>query len=130
MSAVAFALAKLVVGDLVGLEQFYTKALGFAVTARIEEGEDEHQLRELILGLPGAQPLFALLQYPNLPTPQPGEAVIVLMVADIEAALAAVEANGGRKLTDVIPVPDYNMVLAYVADPEGHKVELMQMLTA
>lgn len=130
MTAIAFALAKFKVGDLAGLETFYTQALGFTVTARIDEGEGAHELHELILALPGSQPQFALIQYPNLPLPQPGEAVVALMVDDLEATLAAVEAGGGRNVTGIIPVPDYNMQLAYATDPEGHTLELMQMLAA
>ncbi|WP_051209763.1 VOC family protein [Sphingobium quisquiliarum] len=128
MTAIAFALAKFKVADLEGLEQFYTRALGFVVTARVDEGEDLHEIHELIFALPDAPPQFALVQYPNQPTPQPGEAIVALMVDDLEATLSRVEAHGGRRLTDVIPVPDHNMKLAYVADPEGHTLELMQML--
>jgi len=130
MSAIAFALAKFKVGDLAVLEHFYTAALGFTVTARIEEGEGDHQIRELILGLGGEQPHFALIHYPNQPVPLPGEAIVALVVADLESALAKVVAHGGTDQTGVIPVPDWNLKLAFVTDPEGHQLELMQKLPA
>jgi len=128
MTAIAFALARFKVADLAGLEKFYTRALGFTVTTRADEGEGEQELHEIFLGLGGAQPQFALIHYPNQPTPQPGEAMVALIVDDLEATIAAVQAEGGRDVTGVIPVPEYKMKLAFVTDPEGHMIELMQML--
>jgi len=130
MTAIAFALARFKVADLPGLEKFYTEALGFTVAMRVTEGEGEDELREIFLSLGGARPQFALLHYPNRPAPPPGEAVIAFVVDDLEASVDAVEAHGGTNVTGIVAVPNHNMKLAFVTDPEGHTVELMQMLTA
>jgi predicted enzyme related to lactoylglutathione lyase len=126
MTALAFAAAKIRVGDIEALEAFYTKALGFTVTARIEEGEGQAHIREIFLGLNGAPAQLALIRYVNLPVPQPGEAIVALMTADLDAAVASVVAHGGTNLTGAIEVPAYKLRLAFVADPEGHQIEIMQ----
>ncbi len=130
MTVLAVAMTKFKVGDLAGLEKFYTETLGFAVVARIDEGEGEGELHELILALPGQQPQFALIQYPNLPVPQPGEAVVILAVSDLEATIADVVSAGGRSLSQIYDLPQYDLKMAYVADPEGHTLELTQKLSA
>lgn len=127
MTVLAFALAKLIVGDIVRLEAFYTGALGLVVTLRLEVDEGATPLRELFFAMPGStKPDFALIEYLGKPVPVPGEALLSFMVADLEAGIAAVEAHGGRNLTGAIEAPEWKMRLAFVADPGGHQIELMQ----
>ena len=68
----------------------------------------------------------ALIEYLGKPVPVAGEALLSFMVADLEASIAAVVAHGGRDLSGVIEAPDWQMRLAFVADPGGHRIELMQ----
>lgn len=127
MTVLAFAFAKLIVGDISTLEAFYTGALGLVVTTRLEVGEGAAPMRELFFAMPGStKPDFALIEYLGQPVPVPGEALLSFMVADLEATIAAVEAHGGRNLTGVIEAPEWKMRLAFVADPGGHQIELMQ----
>jgi len=129
LTALSFAFANLKVGDISVLEAFYTGALGFVVSTRIEVDNGAAPMRELFFAMPGAQkPDFALIQYLNQPAPAPGEALLSFMVADLEASIAAVEAHGGRDLTGAIEAPEWNMRLAFVTDPEGHQIELMQTI--
>lgn len=129
MSALSFAFTKLKVGQIDALEAFYTQALGLAVTVRIEVTEGDAPFRELFFGMPGAaRPDFALIEYPGQPVPPTGEALLSFMVADLEASIAAVEAHGGKRLTDPIEAPEWQTRLAFVMDPGGHQIELMQSL--
>ena len=131
MSAVAFSAAKIKVGDIDGLERFYSAALGFTVTARIEDGEGPSHIREIFLGLPGGGAAqFALIKFVNLPLPEPGEAIIALTVTDLETAIASVLAHGGSDLTGPVDVPSHNLRIAIVADPEGHQIELISQTAA
>ncbi|WP_408591392.1 VOC family protein [Novosphingobium sp.] len=127
MAALSFAFAKLIVGDLSALEEFYTGALGFVVTTRIAVDAGDAPLRELFFALPGkVKADFALIEYLGKPVPVAGEVLLSFMVADLEASIAAVVAHGGRDLSGVIEAPDWQMRLAFVADPGGHRIELMQ----
>ncbi|KUR81103.1 hypothetical protein [Novosphingobium sp. Fuku2-ISO-50] len=74
MAVLAFARAKLKVGDISSLEAFYTGAFGFVVTTRI--------------------------------------------AVDV--------AHGGRDLTGAIEIPEWAMRPAFVCDPGGHQIELIQ----
>jgi catechol 2,3-dioxygenase-like lactoylglutathione lyase family enzyme len=127
MTVLSFACAKLIVGDIAALEAFYTAALGLEVLVRLNVDEGDAPLQELFFAMPGgAKPDFALIKYTDRPVPPPGEALLTFMVADIEATIAAVEAHGGRNLTGAIEAPQWAMRLAFVADPGGHQIELMQ----
>jgi len=67
-----------------------------------------------------------LVSYPNRPRPAPGEAVTGFMVADLEAALEQSLAAGAIIETPVTEVPEHHLRLAFILDPQGHRVELLQ----
>jgi hypothetical protein len=57
---------------------------------------------------------------------QPGEAVTIYIdVDDIDATLAAIEAAGGRRLSERMPIPTVGW-MALFADPEGNRIGLFQ----
>lgn len=128
MSVTAFEAAKLRVSDIDALERFYTTSLGLVVTARIEEGEGASHIREVFLAVGDAPAQFALIKFVNQPLPPPGEAIVTLAVNDLDAVIAAVVAHGGSDLTGPIEVPEHNVRLAFVADPEGHQIELLHRM--
>jgi lactoylglutathione lyase len=128
-----FAFTKLNVIDLAIEEAFYSSVFGFSCVARISEHEGEHALDEVILALPGAgaaQCQLALVHYHRRPAPPPGEAVIGFMVDDIAASVARVEAEKGKTTLVPFAVPQYGLRIAYVQDPEGHTIELLQQMPA
>lgn len=132
MTATSFAGTKLLVRDAEALERFYADALGFKRVHRLDEGEGDHAFIEIIMAL-GDQPgvtQLTLMQYLNRPAPMAGEAVIVLTTSDVDASVAAVQAAGGAVTVPVMAVPEYQLRLAYITDPEGHTVELLQFAAA
>lgn len=129
----AFSLTKIEVRDIEAEERFYTHGLGLEVTARLEFGEGDRLMHELILTVAGSRPpapSFILVSYPNKACPAPGEATIGFMVDDVDAALA--KATGAGATVDVAPVdvPDHGLRLCFLLDPEGHRIELLQPLKA
>jgi predicted enzyme related to lactoylglutathione lyase len=46
-------------------------------------------------------------------------------VVDIDAALASIEANGGKKTFGPHPIPDGGLIACFT-DPEGHLIGLVQ----
>jgi len=125
-----FAFTKLVVGDLAGLEKFYCTALGMKVTARIDVNEGSWNLEETILSVADNDdgPHLNLIHYREKPVPPMGETVIGLKVSDLDAVIADVVAAGGVVAVPPVRIPDHNLRLAYISDPEGHLVELLQYL--
>lgn len=129
MSALSFAFTKIVVADLEASERFYEKALGLSRAAYIEFGEEFDRLQEVVLAVPGSVSGGANLQlihYPGRPKPVPGEAVIGFTVADAETSVAAMRAAGGRVTVPVTTIADHGVTCAYVADLDGHLIEIIQ----
>jgi predicted enzyme related to lactoylglutathione lyase len=131
MAILNLALTKIVVADVEAQERFYTQALGLTRTAYIEQGEGEAHIREAILGVAGAQlgmAQLSLVQYVGRAAPPPGEAIIAFMSNDLEATIAAMVEAGGQIVVPVQEVPEHGLKLAFVIDPEGHTVEILQTL--
>lgn len=129
MPATHFSLTKIYVADAEALEKYYSVGLGLRRTAYLEIGVGEAAFKEIILSVEngsstGAQ--LALIQYIERPAPPIGEAVIVFMVDHLETVLASLVAAGGIVRVPITAIPEHDLKLAFVADPEGHVVEIMQ----
>ena len=58
---------------------------------------------------------------------EPGLTHLSLRVADMDAALAAVRAGGGRVLEEtVVRFPEFQSAAGMVVDPDGQLIELVQ----
>lgn len=125
----SYAFTKIIVEDLVAMERFYCDTLGMTLRTRIEVDTPGYAIREavLVVGDPNGT-LLNLVQYLDRPCPAPGEAVVGLFVDDMDAFIAAASAAGGTIVTPPTLVPEHQLKVAYVADPEGHMLELLQHL--
>lgn len=124
-----FAFTKVIVADVKAMERFYCDALGLKVVGRIDVNERGWNLEEVILSIGDSATHLNLLQYRDRPAPPLGEAVIGLNVSDINAVIAAAEAGGGKLVTPPVEIPEHKLQVCYIADPEGHLVELLQSLS-
>lgn len=128
MPVTAFAYAKVVVRDSDALKSFYTGGLGLTAAMRIEEGEGDHAFVENFLSAgAGEPPQLVLISYANRAAPAAGEAIVALMVDDVDKTLEQIERAGGRTTVPAFDIPEHNMRMAYAADPEGHSIELMKV---
>lgn len=120
---------KLMVGDPDALARFYSGVFGMQEVRRIYEPEHIRPHLEVFLSAgPGDNKTqIALMKYLNMPAPTPGEAIIALMVKDVDAAVAAAEAAGGVTVLPAETLEQYdNFRWAIITDPEGHRIEIMQ----
>lgn len=125
----SLSFTKLHVTDAAAAERFYAAALGLETVARIEHSEGEQAMLEVIMSVSKGNASGAnliLVSYPNRPRPAPGEAVTGFMVADLDAMLARALAAGATIDTPVTDVPEHGLRLAFILDPQGHRVELLQ----
>jgi Predicted enzyme related to lactoylglutathione lyase len=130
MTAKAFSLAKIQVADIEIAERFYVEGLGLEVSARVTQGEGERLMFERIMAVPGAPrgtPNFILISYPNLPCPVPGEATTGFMVEDLEASIDRALDAGATLDVPATDLPEHGLRLAFLLDPQGHRVELLQL---
>ncbi|MEG3180678.1 VOC family protein [Sphingomonas sp. LT1P40] len=121
-----FNFFKLVVRDLDAMIGFYSATFGFAVQHRIALPG----LEEVMLVLPGQT--FNLVLYHHTDgrevTVGNGHGPVGFITRDLDAALAHALANGATPLMGPVDLP--GMRLVFVHDPEGHEVEMIQIMRA
>lgn len=132
MNALTFGFTKLVVNDLDALERFYRDVFGMQQIHRVSTDEHKYALDEVILSLSGARDTHTLILacYRQRPCPPPGAAWTGFVVSDMAATLAAVERGGGRIEVPVHQNAEHGVLATIAADPEGHLIEIIQMIAA
>jgi catechol 2,3-dioxygenase-like lactoylglutathione lyase family enzyme len=132
----------LCVSDLARSRRFYEEGLGFTFEHELAmaggpvdtllrlRGSDLHAI---YLTRDGVR--IELLHFASPPAPprrervmnEPGLTHLSFRVADMDAALAAVRAAGGRVLEDtVVRFPEFQSAAGMVVDPDGQLIELVQ----
>ena len=117
------------VGNLQRSIDFYTQVLGMQLLRTSENPEYRYSLA--VLGFDGGNPGQAEIELThNWDTDQYdlGTAYghIALGVADAYAACATIKASGGNVTREAGPVKGGSTVIAFVTDPDGYKIELIQ----
>ncbi|MCA0176874.1 MAG: lactoylglutathione lyase [Proteobacteria bacterium] len=117
------------VGDLDRSIAFYTQVLGMSLLRRSENPEYRYSLA--FLGFDGGNPGQAEIELTyNWGTTQYelGTAFghIALGVPDAYAACERIRAAGGQVTREAGPVKGGSTVIAFVTDPDGYKIELIQ----
>lgn len=131
MAPTGFSFTKMIVADLAAAKRFYTETMGLKVVLTFATGEGSDQLEEAILSQTGTYNgghSLALVQYLNRPPARPGEAIFGFSVEDVDATIKAVIAAGGALARPARTIPEHNIKVAFVTDPEGHLLEIVQML--
>lgn len=126
----AFSFTKLVVNDLDTAERFYCAVFHLRRLHRVTSDAHQYALDEVVLSHPDAPGGHALIitRYLQRPCPPPGAAWTGFVVPDIDATLSAVAAAGGKVEVPVHGNPEHDVRAAIAADPEGHLIEIIQML--
>ncbi len=117
------------VGQLERSIAFYTQVLGMSLLRRADNPEYRYSLA--FLGYEGGNPAQAEIELTfNWDTEQYdlGTAYghIAIGVPDAYAACAAIKAAGGQVTREAGPVKGGSTVIAFVTDPDGYKIELIQ----
>jgi lactoylglutathione lyase len=116
------------VGDLQRSIQFYTQVLGMQLLRTSENTEYKYTLA--FLGY-GSNPEHAELELTHnwgVTSYEMGTAYghIALGVANAAAACDKIRAAGGNVTREAGPVKGGHTVIAFVTDPDGYKIELIQ----
>ena len=121
------------VGDLQRAIDFYTEVLGMQLLRRSENPEYKYSLA--FVGYEGGNPGQAEIELTHnwgVDSYELGTAYghIALGVPDAYAACEAIKAAGGLVTREAGPVAGGTTVIAFVTDPDGYKVELIQTAPA
>ena len=117
------------VGDLDRSIQFYAQVLGMQLLRRSENPEYKYSLA--FVGYGGGNPGQAEIELTynwGTTSYELGTAYghIALGVPDAYAACAKIKAAGGQVTREAGPVLGGSTVIAFVTDPDGYKIELIQ----
>jgi len=117
------------VGDLDRSIAFYTQVLGMELLRRSEN--PEHRYTLAFLGFEGGNPGQAEIELTynwGVTQYELGSAYghIAIGVPDAYAACERIKAAGGRVTREADPVLGGSTVIAFVTDPDGYKIELIQ----
>jgi lactoylglutathione lyase len=117
------------VGDLERSLAFYTDVLGMTLLRRRDYPSGRFTLA--FVGYGDERDTAVLELTHNWDTPHydigTGYGHIALGVDDIHATCAAIAERGGRVVREPGPMKHGSTVIAFVEDPDGYKVELIQM---
>ena len=118
------------VGDLNRSIAFYTKVLGMNLLRTTERPEQKYSLAFVGFGKGNAdgQAEIELTYNHGVAAYDMGTAYghIAIGVPDAYAACANIKAAGGNVTREAGPVAGGDTVIAFVTDPDGYKIELIQ----
>jgi len=116
------------VGNLQRSIDFYTQVLGMQLLRRSENPEYKYSLAFLGYGKNPEHAELELTYNWGVESYEMGSAFghIALGVPDAYAACAAIKAAGGNVTREAGPVKGGATVIAFVTDPDGYKIELIQ----
>jgi lactoylglutathione lyase len=114
------------VGDLARSLTFYTEVLGMEVRRTTDRPEQKYTLA--FVGYPGDPAEIELTYNYGVDRYELGTAFghVALSVPDAAAACDSVRAKGGRVTREAGPVKGGTTVIAFVEDPDGYKIELIE----
>ena len=117
------------VGDLDQSIAFYTEVLGMQLLRRKDYPTGRFTLAFLGYGPESEQTVLELTHNWDTNSYELGDAYghIALGVEDIRSTCAAISGKGGRVVREPGPMKHGSTVIAFVEDPDGYKVELIQM---
>ncbi len=121
------------VGDLSRSIDFYTGVLGMKLLRRTDRPDQKYSLAFVGYGegnASGDAEIELTYNY-GVDRYEMGGAYghIAIAVPDAKAACDAVRAKGGAVTRDAGPVKGGTTVIAFVQDPDGYKIELIQRST-
>lgn len=116
------------VGDLDRSLAFYTEVLGMRLLRRQDYPEGRFTLAFVGYGDEADGAVLELTHNWDTAAYDPGNAFghVAIAVPDAYAACDAIRARGGRVVREAGPMKHGTTVIAFVEDPDGYKIELIQ----
>ena len=116
------------VGDLQKSIDFYTGSLGMTLLRTTDRPEQQYTLAFVGYGDESTQAVLELTYNYGVAHYDIGAGFghIAIAVPDAAAACAAIKAAGGGVTREAGPVKGGSTVIAFVQDPDGYKIELIQ----
>jgi lactoylglutathione lyase len=116
------------VGDLQRSIDFYTKVLGMKLLRTTDRPDQKYTLAFVGYGTNPDHAEIELTYNHGVDKYEMGTAYghVALGVEDVYAACGAIRKSGGNVTREPGPVKGGTTVIAFVTDPDGYKIELIQ----
>jgi lactoylglutathione lyase len=116
------------VGDLQRSVDFYTQVLGMNLLRTTERPEQKYSLAFVGYGTNPEHAELELTYNHGVDSYELGTAFghMAIGVPDVYGACDRIRASGGNITREPGPVKGGNTVIAFVTDPDGYKIELIQ----
>ena len=116
------------VGDLQRSIDFYTRVMGMKLLRTTDRPEHKYSLAFVGYGSNPDHAEIELTYNHGVDHYELGTAYghVAIEVPDAYAACAAIKAGGGAITREAGPVAGGSTVIAFITDPDGYKVELIQ----
>jgi lactoylglutathione lyase len=116
------------VGDLARSIDFYTNVLGMRVLRTTDRPDQRYSLAFVGYGDESSHAVLELTCNYGVDRYEIGTAYghVAIEVDDARAACEAVRAKGGNVTREAGPVKGGTTVIAFVQDPDGYKIELIE----
>jgi len=116
------------VGDLPRSIDFYTRVLGMQLLRTTDRPEQKYRLAFVGYGAEASGAVLELTYNYDVPAYDIGTGFghVAIEVDDAAAACAAVRAAAGTVTREAGPVKGGTTVIAFVQDPDGYKIELIE----
>jgi len=124
-----FGFSKLLVNDLEKCATFYKDVCGLTEMARVDAEIAGRGIKEIMFNAtaPGAA-TFVLLKFVDTTKAFNDEVITGFVTDDLEAFVERVKKAGGKVVDDIKSMPEHGVKVAFVADVEGHLLEVVEML--
>ncbi|KAB7694677.1 lactoylglutathione lyase [Plesiomonas shigelloides] len=116
------------VGDMQRSIEFYTKVLGMKLLRTSDNEEYKYSLAFVGFGDESSGAVIELTYNWGVSEYEMGTAFghIALGVDDVAATCGAIKQAGGKVVREAGPVKGGSTIIAFVEDPDGYKIELIQ----
>ncbi len=116
------------VGDIERSVKFYTEVMGMKLLRRTDRPEQKYSLAFVGFGPEDSNAVLELTYNYGVASYDQGTAFghIAIEVPDAYKACETVRAKGGSVTREAGPVKGGSTVIAFVQDPDGYKIELIQ----
>jgi predicted enzyme related to lactoylglutathione lyase len=120
-----FMFTKLEVSNLDQSAAFYTSVFGLVEMHRVEAAITGRPVSEVVyMPTYAGGPMFILAKFHDAATPTVGELILGFAVKDMEALIERATVAGGRLLERIEAAGGAPFHTAFIADPEGHVIQL------
>ena len=124
-----FGFTKLVVQDLDNMATFYKDVAGLVEMARVQDAVGDRQIDEILFNATGeGAATFVLFKFLDREAPAQDEVILGFQTSDLVSFVDRVKAAGGKVVQPIEVKAAHGVKVAFVTDPEGHLIEVVELL--